>query len=284
MGALPLVIDIGIDPNIGEVFGLTIAWHGVFTAVGIAAGLWLALRLMSLRGADPDEAYTVGLIAVIGGIVGARGLYVAEHWSRFENDLGGIFAINEGGISIYGALIGGVVFGLAYALPRRSKLPLLPTMDAGAAGALLGMAIGRIGDIINGEHIANSSDLPWAVRYTHPNSLSFGLPAQHPAVAYELLGDVLILGVVLLLFFRMRSNGWGFSAWLLGYGVLRFFVSFLRDDKLVLEGLRMAQVVAIGGIALGIIGFALLITRKPPASPTRAERRRDKRSDVASGR
>src|SRR5207237_6075244 len=116
-----------------------------------------------------------------GGIIGARLLFVIEHWNdQFKDNLSDIFAINEGGISIYGALIGGMIFGFTYVFLRRHHVPALPMADAAAPGTMLGMAIGRIGDVINGEHISKASDLPWAVRYTHPGSLSYGLPPQHP--------------------------------------------------------------------------------------------------------
>ncbi|HWO93701.1 MAG TPA: prolipoprotein diacylglyceryl transferase family protein [Dehalococcoidia bacterium] len=275
---LPLLkIEIGIDPEIGEIAGFLITWHGVFTAVGIGAGLWLALWLADKRAIDADEAYTVGLLVVIGGIIGARALYVIENWSDFEDDLGEIIAITEGGISIYGALLGGTIFGLVYAWLRPGKIPILAGGDCAAAGALIGQAIGRIGDVINGEHIAESSDLAWAVEYTHIDSPSFGLAAQHPAVAYELLGDLLILGVVLVLFFRVRRPGWGFFTWFFGYGLLRFLVSFLRQDEEVLGDLVMAQAIAIGGMAIGLAGYAWLAIRGEPAGPSRAERRRARR-------
>ncbi|MSQ60984.1 MAG: prolipoprotein diacylglyceryl transferase [Dehalococcoidia bacterium] len=269
-----LTINIGINPEIISIFGLLISWHGVFTAVGIGTGLWLALRLAAARGADPDDAYTLGLVVVIGGIIGARLLYVAENWSRFEDNFGGVFAINEGGISIYGAVIGGIVTGFAFAAYQKSRVPLLTIGDAGAAGGILGMAIGRIGDIINGEHLAESSGLPWAVRYTHANSPAIGLPPQHPAVAYEMLGDLAILGLLLLLWTRVGRPGVGFFTWVLAYGVLRFFLSFLREDKLVLDGLRMAQVIAIGAIVAGVIGLVWVLTHWAPVGSSRAERRR----------
>ncbi len=280
-----LAIDIGMDPEIGELFGFLITWHGVFTAVGIGAGLWLALRLADVRQLDADEAYTAGVIVVVGGIVGARALFVVENWSAFEDNLGDIVALNEGGISIYGALMGGTLFGLVFAYMRRGLLPFLPLADAGAIGAILGMAIGRIGDVINGEHVSKSSDLPWAVTYSHVNSISFGLPAQHPATGYEMLGDLVIMAGLLLLFFRVRGYGWVFFTWLLAYGAMRFGLSFLREDKQVLDGLRMAQVVAIGGMAIGLAGLVWLATRAEPAGPTRAERRRgERRRASAEGR
>lgn len=256
-----LTIGINIDPTITELAGFELAWHGLTTAFAIFAGLWLAIRLAAQRHLDLDETYTIGLFVIVGGIIGARTLFVLENWSRFEGNFGEVFAINEGGISIYGALVGGMVLGFAYMALHRSGMPVLRTTDVAAAGAILGMAIGRIGDLINGEHLARPSDLPWAVRYLHPESPSFGLPAQHPAVAYEMFGDLLILGLLLVLL-RLRGAGWAFFTWLLAYGILRFAVSFLRDDDLVVIGLRMAQIIALGGIAAGVAGLAWLAYRQ----------------------
>ena len=83
-------------------------------------------------------------------------------------------------------------------------MPNIPrAADIAVMGGILGMAVGRIGDVINGEHFANDTDLPWGVVYTHPNSPSFirfnGQPhAQHPAVAYEMIGDLVIFGILLV--------------------------------------------------------------------------------------
>lgn len=273
-----LVIKIGMDPELGEVLGFLITWHGVFTAIAIGIGVWAGLRLAERRQIDPDEAYTAALVAVAGGIVGARLLFVIEEWDSYKDNLGDILALNEGGISIYGAIVGGVLCGLVYAAFRRNVFPALAAADAGAVAASLGLGIGRIGDIINGEHVAKASDLPWAVEYTHANSISAGLGAQHPAVAYEMLGDIAIFGVLLWVFVRFSGSGWAFFGWMLAYGAMRFGVSFFREDELVLAGLRTAQLVAIGGMIFGAGGLAWLWFREEPAGPSRAERRREERA------
>ncbi len=166
-----LTINIDINPEIHKFGGLLLTWHGVFTAVGIAAGVYLAVLIGRKQGFLEDDIYSVALLAIPCGIVGARGLFVAERWGQpgLTNALDA-FRINEGGISIYGAVLGGIAGGLVYCLFR--KLPLRRGADVSAFGALLGMAIGRIGDIINGEHFAKASGLPWAVRYTNTNSPS----------------------------------------------------------------------------------------------------------------
>src|SRR4029077_523384 len=155
-GLTRLTIEIGMNPEIHNFGGLLLTWHGVFTAVGIAAGVWLAVIVGRRRGFLEDDVYSAALVAIPFGIVGARALFVVDRWNTpgLTNALD-VFRLNEGGISIYGAMIGGLLGGLIYGLFR--KLPVLRGLDVAIIGLLLGMAIGRIGDIINGEHFAKVS-------------------------------------------------------------------------------------------------------------------------------
>lgn len=278
---LPLFLDIriGIDPTLVDVAGLEITWHGLFTALGVVSGVALATWLARRAGYPEDMIYNVALALVIGGIIGARGLYVLENLDQFRNNPGDIFAINMGGISIYGALIGGALGAWLYAYIR--KVPNIPRgADIAAIGAILGMAVGRVGDIINGEHFASTTDLPWGVVYTHPDSPSFrhfgaaALP-QHPAVAYEMIGDLLIMALLLLVYFRLPRAGVTFFAWVFLYGLLRTLVSFLRLDEIVFLGLRTAQIIGIVSMPVALAGIFYLL-KTPPAEErlSRAERRR----------
>jgi len=284
ISALLLSIKIGIDPTIIDQWGVQITWHGLFTAVGVVMGVTVATWFARRAGYNEDTIYNVALALVIGGIIGARGLYVLENWSKFEEDLGDIFAVNTGGISIYGALIGGTIGGWLYAFFRR--VPGIPTgADIAVIGGILGMAVGRIGDVINGEHFASSTDLPWGVVYTDPNSPSFihfaGLAEpQHPAVAYELIGDLVIFAFLIFLYQRAGRAGVTFFAWVFLYGLLRTFVSFLRLDDIVFQGLRTAQLIGIGGMVVGLGGIAYLL-RVPPQEERmgRAARRRALREE-----
>lgn len=286
--ALLLSIDIGLDPKIVEVIGIEITWHGLFTALGVVAGVGVATYFARKEDYPEDMIYNVALFLVIGGIIGARGLYVIENWSDFENDLGDIFALNTGGISIYGALIGGTIGGWLYAYV--AKVPNLPRgADIAGLGAIIGMAVGRIGDIINGEHFASDTSLPWGVVYTDPNSPSYihfgpqALP-QHPAVAYELIGDLLIFGILLLVYWNVRRAGVTFFAYVFLYGLLRTLVSFLRLDDTILLGLRTAQVIGIIAMPIGLAGMAYLLMNPPAAERTsRAQRRRQLRHEEVSG-
>lgn len=283
INALLLTIEIGLDPTIVDVAGIEITWHGLFTALGVIAGVAVATYFARKENYPEDMIYNVALFLVIGGIIGARGLYVIENWGDFRNDLGDIFALNTGGISIYGALIGGTIGGWGYAYV--TKVPNIPrAADIAALGGIIGMAVGRIGDIINGEHFASSTSLPWGVVYTHQNSPSYiqfgpnALP-QHPAVGYELIGDLLIFGILLFMFFNVKRHGVTFFAWVFLYGLLRTLVSFLRLDDTVFLGLRTAQVIGIAAMPIGLAGMFYLLTTPPQVErSSRAQRRRESRS------
>lgn len=273
-----LTIEIPLDPNLFRVGGLEVTWHGLFTALGVVAGVALAVFFGRRAGYSEDVIYNISLFLVVGGIIGARALFVIEHWDRFENDLGDIFALNAGGISIYGALIGGTIGALAAAflwkVPNKWR-----GADVAALGAIIGMAVGRIGDVINGEHWAQATSLPWGVRYTDADSPGRLNPvgadaAVHPAVAYELLGDLAIFLVMLVVYRRSQRPGFTLLAWAFLYAAMRLGLSFLRFDDIVWAGLRTAQIIAIVVMALVLLTLLYLLTSPPPSGPTRAERRR----------
>jgi phosphatidylglycerol:prolipoprotein diacylglycerol transferase len=288
-----LTITVSMDPEVGSVFGLLITWHGVFTALGIVAGVWLAVRVAASArvGIDEDTAYTIGMVVVASGIVGARALYVIERYgdSSSLDSFVDIFRITEGGISIYGAIIGGAIGGWVYGLWK--KLPAAAGADAAMFGMLLGLAVGRVGDLINGEHFAKASDLPWAIAYTNPKSPGFEHFIQygptHPAVGYELLGDLVILGVLALVWRWAPKSGVIFSLAFLLYAIMRFFVSMLRlDSKEPFLGLTTPELVSLGVIAVSLIALFYFLKRRQPertyltptqrarAASSRAERRR----------
>ena len=286
--AVLLAIKIGLDPQLFEVAGIEITWHGLFTAVGVVVGVAVAATFVRRAGFNEDSIYNVALALVIGGIIGARALYVIENWSQFDDNIGDIFAVNTGGISIYGALIGGTLGALSFALV--SRLPNIPqAADIASMGGIMGMAVGRIGDVMNGEHFAKSTDLPWGVTYTNPNSpsyLRFGgaTEVQHPAVGYELLGDLVVFALLALIYSRVRRGGVVFFSWMFLYGALRLGVSFFRLDDIVWLGLRTAQLIAIASMALAVVAIIYLL-RTPPEEErlSRAERRRLIREEGAEG-
>ena len=264
------MIEINIDPTMFTLGPLVIAWHGFFSAVGLAVALWIVAWLVQGSSVTADDVYTVALAAVPGGIVGARLLFVMENWRLYTNNLLGVLAINEGGISIYGAVIGGSIAGAVFA--RYSKRPIAFLADRAVIGLVSGQAIGRIGDIINGEHHGKEADLPWSVTYTHPLTLGEQGLAVHPAVAYELLFDVFV-GLVLYWFLkRQQREGMTYVLYLFLYALGRLWVGFYRKDLLIAAGLGMAQLIAVVFLIVSAVWFAWLL--RDTQQGTRAARRR----------
>lgn len=237
------MITIDLDPNILTIGPFTLAWHGVFSAIGIIIGIWLTLRLLRGTKISEDDVYTLALWAVIGGIAGARLFHVVDAWDYYSKNPGQIIAINEGGLSIYGAIILGtlaVVIVMAF-----KRVPLGTFLDAGGPGLVLGQAIGRIGDVINGEHHGLPTDWPIGVRYIHPDTLGEPGKVVHLAVGYELVWDVIVLAVLLRLRGRLPRDGMVFALYIALYAFGRFFITFTRVDAKVALGLSQAQVVAV---------------------------------------
>jgi len=260
-----LAIDIPWSPNIVTIGGFLLTWHGLFTAIGILAGVQLSLRMARVTGFGVDQAYNAALVGVPAGILGARLLFVGENWDFYGAHPWQIFNIIKGGISIWGAVLGGITGGVAFALWRGYAIGR--GLDTASFGLILGMAIGRLGDLVNGEHLARATDLPWAVYYTHPESPAFAhslvVGPHHPATTYELLGDLAILGVLFWALrgpFRVRP-GLTFFVFFVGYAVMRFFLTYLRVDSDEALGLRTPQLVSIVAVFVSLPAIAYFARR-----------------------
>jgi phosphatidylglycerol:prolipoprotein diacylglycerol transferase len=261
---IPLIgeITINIDPTLFKWDGIPvqITWHGFFTAVGTLIGIWLAVRWAVRAGYSEDDTFSVAMWGVIGAIVGARLFHVVDQWDFYSKNPLQIIMVNEGGLAIYGTIVGGPVAGAIYAWRKKLNVPRLA--DVASAPLILGMAIGRIGDIINGEHHgAHASGFPLAVVYTNPNTLGeIGVPV-HLAVGYELALDLLIFaalvwlarGIVRRQNGRLRFNwnprlprdGMLFWTYIGLYSIARFFIQFYRLDTPFALGLSQAQLLSV---------------------------------------
>lgn len=250
-------IEIPFDPEI-HIGPLALAWHGIFTAVGIFFGVWLAVRL--LRGlVSEEDANAVAFWGVVAGIIGARVVHVFDCWTGCAGIEGGYLAHPElipqiwtGGIAVWGAAIFGVLGGLVVALRRR--LPIGAGADAAAAGIALGFAIGRIGDIINGEHHAIACRAPWGlcVGFTDPATLGQPGPV-HLVVAYDMALSLAAVAAALWLRRFRLAPGTIFWLWMAWYGIQRWLLGYLRvGDPEYAFALREDQVIGILVLAAAI--------------------------------
>jgi len=270
----PLAIVIDLDPNIARIGPLLITWHGVFSVLGIIAaarlGFWLFERDdPNVKGRSGDGLAWM----VIFGLVGARLLYVWENFRLFSNgQLLRIFALTEGGISQWGGLFGAMIG--AYVWTRRNKLSFWKLLDAGGPAAMIGLAVGRIGDVINGEHHGSPTSLPWGVVYVNPNTLGQPGVVVHPEVAYEMVLCLGILALILPFHARLKQrlpDGVLGLIYLGVYAAGRFLLSYLRLDPAVFIGLRQAQIASGLMVVIAIIAIPILLRRAArAAAPTEA--------------
>jgi phosphatidylglycerol---prolipoprotein diacylglyceryl transferase len=278
------VITIGLDPNI-HLGPITLAWHGIFTAVGIFFGVWLSTKLVREMGLEEGPTNGVATWGVVGGIVGARIFHVFDCWTGCTGIPGGYLAHPElipqiwtGGIAVWGGAIGGVIGGLIYAL-RDGRFPIGATADAAAPGISLGFALGRIGDIINGEHHATACQAPLGlcVEFTHPQTLGqspqfpvgdprYAPDPVHLVVAYDMAWTA--LGVVWTLALRGRGLPAGliFWLWMAWYAIGRFALGYLRiGEPNYAFALREDQVIGFLVLAAAIPMIVRLWPRRSRA-------------------
>ena len=258
-----LTIVIDLNPNLFRIGPFLITWHGVFAVLGILTAARLGLWLLEKDGVDTSRSADGVAWMVVLGLVGARALYV---WENFRIFAGGnllrVFALTEGGISQWGGLFGAAVG--AYVWARRAKFSYWRLIDASGAATMIGIAVGRIGDVINGEHHGTPTNVPWGVEYVNPATLGEPGAVVHPEVAYEMVLTLAILGMLLPFHQRLKArlpDGVLGLVYLGLYAIGRFFLSFYRTDPAVFAGLRQAQLASLLMVVLAVIAIPLLYRR-----------------------
>jgi phosphatidylglycerol:prolipoprotein diacylglycerol transferase len=242
------VITLNIDPIVFSIGHFAVRWYGVFIALGLSAGMWLAAREARRKGLDLKHISDALLWVLPAGLIGARLLHVIDDWPRHAADPWTI--IGTDGLAIYGGLIGGLVGVVAYA--RVHRLALGRLLDVLAPAVPLGQAIGRIGCFINGCNYGLSTDGAWGVVWTSPNAMApLNVPSQ-PAQLYELVWDLAVFGIVWKLRAHVKGDGALLAIYAALYSFGRFFISALRPDNLYFGELRQAQLIALAVFAIAI--------------------------------
>jgi len=220
--------------------------------------IWLTLHLAKSAGISEESIFTAAFCIVIFGLIGARLVHVLDDLGYYGNNPGRILAFWEGGLAWYGGLLGGLLGGAVYA--RVGKLSLAHLADTVAPGVILGLAIGRIGCTINGDAQGTPTSLPWGFVYTNLNS-SAPLPwiATHPYPVYEIIWDLMVLGLLWRLKDRIKPAGSLFLVMIAAYSFGRFFLSFLKYEVSVVGPLHQSHIISL---VLFVAAVALLIYRK----------------------
>ncbi|MCL4439840.1 MAG: prolipoprotein diacylglyceryl transferase [Firmicutes bacterium] len=231
------------------------AW-GIMVALGILAGLWLAVRLAKKENIDPEKVMDFTLYAVIGGILGARLWEIIFGWEKFSSHPAEALKFWAGGLSIQGGVVAGLVICLWFI--RRHKLPAWEFADVLAPGLILGQGIGRIGCLLNGDAYGIPTSLPIGVIYREgtPAYAAYGAQPLFPAEIIEGAADIAILFILLRIFRRKPFDGAVALTYFMLYSLVRFTLEFWRADSLtILGGLKAAQLTTLGTalLALGLL-------------------------------
>jgi len=248
--------EIELGPLTLQTFGLC------FALAFLGAGTLLGKRLVEL-GKPVDWAYEIGFSALIGGIVGARLNYMAEHWDEVSEDLlGNVFS--GSGLTWYGGAVGGAIGVFLWAWYRGYLTTAL--LDMSAPALALGYAIGRIGCQLSGDgDYGVEWDGPWAMVY--PDGTVPTTEEVHPTPVYETLA----MGLVAFVLWRLRDRlrpGHLFALYLVLAGVERLLVEFIRRNEDVALGLTQAQLISVAMIVGGAIWLARGGRGQPqPAAP-----------------
>lgn len=285
-------MDMEINfPNLGiyldhvgkniSIFGFSIAYYGIVIVTGMMIAIWIAQREAKRTGQNPEQYLDLAMIGIAAGILGARIYYVIFAWDYYKDDLLSIFNIRQGGLAIYGGIIGGGITLLVVA--KVKKIPSAVLLDLAGMGVIIGQCIGRWGNFMNREaHGAVTEaflkmglqDAAGVVTYYHPTFL------------YESVWN-LIGFIGLHLFSKKRKfDGEVFLLYVAWYGLGRAWIEGLRTDSLYLfsTGIRVSQLVAIVSFlaAAGILAWVLL--KKKPAPDALYVNRKPAGPEAADGK
>src|SRR6266508_6374297 len=250
------MITISIDPIIFGVGHFALRWYSLILGTAMGVGVWLTAREAERKGFKKEDVYEAAMWIIVAGIIGARLFHVLDHWSHeyAANPVRALY-IWEGGLAIWGALIGGLIAGALITWQRGWRFPRF--LDAAAPGLVLAQAIGRIACVITGDAMGKPTTGPFGFAYTSPNAIVPQLGVYYtPMPVYEIIANLLIFGILWQLRKRNWVDGRLFLVYLILYSTERFFLAFTSSYRIVAFGLTQSQIVAVFGLA---IGLALLV-------------------------
>ena len=237
------------------VFGQDIYWYGIFIGLGVILGVLLALHEAKRTGQNPDTYLDFIIYAMIIAIIGARLYYVIFSWDFYSQHPEKIFAIREGGLAIYGGIIGGVLTAIVYShLKKKSFWVMADTM---APSLILGQMLGRWGNFFNKEAFGGFTDNLFAMRYqlsqvrasdVTPNILQNLVTVNgvdyiqvHPTFLYESMWSLCVFIILLILQRKKKFDGQVCATYFFGYALGRVWIEGLRTDQLCIGNVPVSQ-------------------------------------------
>jgi phosphatidylglycerol---prolipoprotein diacylglyceryl transferase len=268
-----------VFPRLFHIGSFNLPTYGLLVSLGVLVGLWISVRNSAKQGIDPENAWNFGILVVLSGIVGAKILYIINDWSTYVAHPREIFSLStlQAGGVFSGGLIGALIAAVWFI--RKHHMPALATCDAFAPGLALGHAIGRIGCFAAGCCYGKPTTHFWGVTFTNPLASALvgtplGVPLE-PTQLFESAVELANFFILMWMLKRKKFDGQVFAAYVMLYGVARYFLEFIRDDPgrgSVFGGIMTGtQLISICLVILG--GFIWwLRSGVPKAVPAQATR------------
>ncbi len=225
--------------------------YGLVAGLSLLLGYFVISRYAKKKGLDTNHIDSAFPWIVILGFLGARIYYVVFEWEHYRHALAGIFKIWQGGLSIYGAILGGIIGSFIYT--KRAKISFVNFLDTVVLGVPLAQSLGRWGNFFNQEAFGRPTELPWRM-YVEPLHRPFeylGSQFFHPTFLYESLWDLFVFLMLVYLSRSPHKSGYILGSYLVLYSLGRFFIEGLRLDSSFILGLRIDQIVSLVLIVIG---------------------------------
>lgn len=259
-----------------DILGFTIAYYGIIIGAAILLGFLIATVEAKRTGQNPEDYMDMGIIGVIAGIVGARLYYVIFSWDMYKDNLLHIFNLREGGLAIYGGVIGAVI--AVFALARWKKLSPFLILDTVAMPILNGQMLGRWGNFFNREAFGEYTDGLFAMRLPVDAVRSGDITERmrehmetiggveyiqvSPTFLYESVWCAVLLIILILYRKHKKYEGELFLLYIFGYALGRVWIEGLRTDQLLIPGIGFPVSQALAGCVVIFAGVALVVLRR----------------------
>lgn len=259
-----------------DVFGFEIAYYGIIIGTAILIGFLIATYEAKRTRQNPEDYLDMGIIGVIAGIAGARIYYVIFSWDMYKDNLLDIFNLREGGLAIYGGIIGAVI--AVFVLAGMKRLSPFQILDTVAMAILNGQMLGRWGNFFNREAFGEYTDSLFAMRLPLDAVRSGDVTEQmrahmeaiggvdyiqvHPTFLYESVWCAVLLVILVLYRKHKKYEGELFLLYVFGYALGRVWIEGLRTDQLLLPGIGLPVSQLLAGVIVVAAGAALLYLRK----------------------
>ncbi len=258
-----------VNPILVSIGPFAVHWYGILIVTGIMLGAMAAAYLAKRASENTEHVWDMLLVVVLLAIIGARVYHVFSQptggligWDYYKEHPIEALYIWQGGLGIFGAVIGGALGVILYT--RMHKLHTLQWIDFAAPGMALGQAIGRWGNFVNRELYGPPTNLPWGVLIPPENrimpytNLTLYPPDTrfHPTFLYESLGAFVLFLTLFTLAVKLHGrlkDGDLLAGYLIGYATIRFFTEMLRPDAWEMGDLAAAQVFSLIFIAIGAV-------------------------------